>query len=499
MALGRRNVAGTPVVDAIMNDLPKATRKVRGRGGTRAEITKTHPNRFSSIVLFTAIAVAPFPFGSTDPTVIAVWCIALGVALAMASTRGLRKLQIIALAASAALVIAYMIILHEQIAIHPWTGIGANPIWIDAAALLGADIEPSISIVRVEPLFALGAPLAALLAFLTSCVVCSDPIRSRQLLRIIAWSGGSYAVLGIVLFILDPTKVLWRHKLAYVESLTGPFVNRNTAAVYFGSCACVSMLLLLQELRSFSAGGKRRLTTIFVTTERAVQWRAARAASLVVILVVAMLMTASRAGVVISLFGLVIAFTTFWWRDLSRRRVLLVSAIAGCVFVIVVVQVFGGSVGARFNEFGVTDAVRLDYYRSTLQMIADRPWLGSGFGSFIWAFPSYRDGASVWGIVNRAHNTLLEIAAEAGIPFAAVIAIAWGCTIGALVHGIRVRRRGLITPVAAISVAMIAILHSQLDFSLQIPGYAIMVFSLIGAGIAQSSSWQWQEHQQKLG
>jgi hypothetical protein len=30
--------------------------------------------------------------------------------------------------------------------------------------------------------------------------------------------------------------------------------------------------------------------------------------------------------------------------------------------------------------------------------------------------------------------------------------------------------------------------HSVIDFSLQIPGYAIVVFSLVGAGLAQSFS-----------
>ena len=41
-------------------------------------------------------------------------------------------------------------------------------------------------------------------------------------------------------------------------------------------------------------------------------------------------------------------------------------------------------------------------------------------------------------------------------------------------------------PVAALAVAILAVLHSLIDFSLQIPGYAIVALSLIGAGLAQS-------------
>jgi hypothetical protein len=35
-------------------------------------------------------------------------------------------------------------------------------------------------------------------------------------------------------------------------------------------------------------------------------------------------------------------------------------------------------------------------------------------------------------------------------------------------------------------VCMIALLHSSIDFSLQIAGYSIVVFALLGLGVAQS-------------
>ena len=53
-------------------------------------------------------------------------------------------------------------------------------------------------------------------------------------------------------------------------------------------------------------------------------------------------------------------------------------------------------------------------------------------------------------------------------------------------HGVRSRRRDLIVPVSALSVALLAVLHSLVDFSLQIPGYSIPALALVGAGLAQS-------------
>jgi hypothetical protein len=53
-------------------------------------------------------------------------------------------------------------------------------------------------------------------------------------------------------------------------------------------------------------------------------------------------------------------------------------------------------------------------------------------------------------------------------------------------RGALIRRSGLSCPVAALAVAVLAVLHSMVDFSLQIPGYAIVALALVGAGLAQS-------------
>jgi hypothetical protein len=147
----------------------------------------------------------------------------------------------------------------------------------------------------------------------------------------------------------------------------------------------------------------------------------------------------------------------------------------------------GGSVNARFDAQGIGDASRMAVWRATLRMIADHPWFGTGQGTFAWSFPSYRPGdISMWGIWDRAHDTLLELAADMGAPLAVLVTVGWLVIFAALIHGIRVRRRDLLIPVSAAVVATIAALHSLVDFSLQIPGYSIPTMALVGAGLAQS-------------
>jgi O-antigen ligase len=159
---------------------------------------------------------------------------------------------------------------------------------------------------------------------------------------------------------------------------------------------------------------------------------------------------------------------------------------AGIAIVLVLLQSLGGSIGARFDQSGLSDPGRLETYRSLINMITDHPWLGTGLGTFVWAFPPYRESASIWGTWTRAHDTPLEIASDMGLPFLVVVTAAWIALVLKLVQGIRVRRRDVFVPIAALTVALVSLLHSVLDFSLQIPGHAIVVFALIGAGLVQS-------------
>jgi len=120
-------------------------------------------------------------------------------------------------------------------------------------------------------------------------------------------------------------------------------------------------------------------------------------------------------------------------------------------------------------------------------MIADHPWLGTGQGTFAYAFPAYRSpNVSMWGVWDIAHNTLLEIAADMGVPIATLVVVAWIVIFAVLIRGALVRRRDLVVPIAALAVSIQAVLHSLIDFTLQIPGYSIVAMALIGTGLARS-------------
>ncbi|MCK1434935.1 O-antigen ligase family protein [Bradyrhizobium sp. 15] len=437
-------------------------------------------------ILFFVAASAPFPFGSTNDLSIAFWCLCLGIAVIFAPTRDLRRPHLWLLAGIGVIVAAYAFVLHEQLSDHPWAA-PFQPIWKQASDLLGVPIAPSASIIKNEAFFALGAPLANILAIVLGITVGADRERARKLLWVIAISGAAYALYGVLSFLIEPTMILWRDKTAYLGSVTGTFINRNTAATYFGSCAVIWMLLILEDVR-------HRLP------ERHIEWRrlsldlraipprkVLSPLAALLICLTAMFMTTSRAGVGLSLLAMIVSTTVFLRKDLPPRTGIWISLGSGVAVALGLLQLLGGQVSSRFDSQGLVDDGRVEAWKSTLRIIADNPWFGTGMGTFQWAFPPYRSpNISISGVWDRAHSTPLELASEVGIPLTLLVAASWGGMLAILSNGVFRRRRDLVIPLAAAATAMLSLLHSCLDFTLQIPGYTIPFFALFGVGLAQS-------------
>ncbi|WP_080664088.1 O-antigen ligase family protein [Bradyrhizobium elkanii] len=443
-------------------------------------------NLLSTCILIFVVAGAPFPFGSTNDLSIAFWCLCLGLALALASTRALRSEHARIIAGIGVIIAGYAFVLHEQLSDQPWLA-PFHPIWKQASDLLGTPIAPSASIVKNEAFFALGAPLANVLALLLGLIIGAERERARLILWVIAASGATYALYGVLSFLIEPTMILWRDKTAYLGSVTGTFINRNTAAAYFGSCAVIWMLLILEKIRRRMP--ERRLIWARLSRDLAdIPPREIIPQALALLIcLMAMFMTTSRAGVGLSLLAIIVAFTVFLRKDLPARTGIWISLGSGIVVALGLLQLLGGRVSSRFDSQGLVDEGRVEAWKSTLRIIADNPWFGTGMGTFQWAFPPYRSpNISIRGVWDAAHSTPLELASEVGIPLALLVATGWIVMFVVLAKGVFGRRRDVIIPLAAAATACLSLLHSMLDFTLQVPGYSIPFFALFGAGLAQS-------------
>jgi hypothetical protein len=454
------------------------------RGDTRRK--RSLSGRISAGVLYVALTVPPFFFGSREPIFVAWWCAILGGGLLFAPTRRLLPGHLVVLAVLAFVALCFGFVLHEQLSDHPWIA-NFNPIWAKASEALGRQLTPSASVVRGEPFFALGPSLANILALVLGLLVGVNEDRSQRAIRIMAWAGVGYAIYGILALEFTPGEILWREKTVYFNSLTSTFINRNTAAAYFGSCATVWLVLLMAAIRGSLPRGpiewKKVPGRLVTKTRKRVLVRFV----MLFVCLSAMFMTDSRGGTLVSLMVLVVSFLIYFRRDLPRGKGIVVALAGAIVTALLMLQILGGNIGDRIDIEGLSDSGRLAAYRSTLRIIADYPWFGTGLGTFAAAFPHYRSNAiSMGGVWDIAHDTPLELASEMGIPLTLIVAGAWIAALVVLSLAVRGRRRDMVAPLSALAVSLIALVHSLIDFSLQITGYSIVVFALLGVGLSQA-------------
>lgn len=431
-------------------------------------------DRFALGLLLLVVVLAPLPFGLTAPFPIAACCTVLALALLCAdssrlSPSHLRRLLPALLAFGLYAGVAMM---QMSPRVAAWTG--AAPIWGDLAAIL----PPSpglISWTRVGPWYALGLPLVLILALLTSATLSVDRTSALRLLQAVAVSGSLYALYGILAHLIEPGMLLWRPKTAYLDAVTGTFVNRNTAATYWGSCAVVCLTLALAELEVRGSNPQVRNLAVWLSG--------------LAICLIATAMTGSRAGglLTITALGLSGGLWLLAHRQVARERWWAAAMGAGAL--LIVGQMIGGLIGQRVREHGLFDERRAEAYADTWRMIVDHPWLGVGLGNFGSVFPRYRSAelgnAGIW---DKAHSTPLEMAVELGLPVTIFIALCCSGIFYVLLTACFRRRRDRGFAIAGIGVGALGLMHSAVDFSLQIAGYAVVFAVIVGCGLGQSVS-----------
>ncbi|WP_342733665.1 O-antigen ligase family protein [Bradyrhizobium sp. B117] len=434
-----------------------------------------------AIILCSLVVLAPLPFGSTVPQIVAVEVLLLSLVLTLASLTEFSARDAKFVGAFALVGLCWLLVVAAQLVPNGGAYFHLNtPVWSHAGHLLGVQLPTHISIVRDQPWIAAGSQIACAASLLAGYLVGRNRFWARVLLLGFASSGLLYAIFGIAMTVWAPNNVLWMEKAAYRGVLTATFVNANTAAIYFGLCSVLWLLLAAKDLDQYVS-----LRAALVQPPR----RAIVCLISFLITLSAAFMTGSRAGSVLTILGLVGAATTYSWRRFGSRsamatKILLMATAAGATFLWL-----GGRVSDRFDAVGFMDEARLSTYVSTMNIIRDYPWLGTGLGTFVWAFPAYRNGStSVVGVWDRAHNTMLEIASEMGLPFSLVVILAWLTILFHLSRGMVTRKRDKIFPVFGFWASLLAVLHSQVDFPLQIPGFSIVILTLTGAGLAQSTS-----------
>jgi O-antigen ligase len=374
-----------------------------------------------------------------------------------------------------------------------WTVVQALP-WRAISAVAGIPLEvgqPAASETpshpNLQPLHSIGYVLIPFAAFMSALIYIRDDARYTTFLHILLGAAFAVTTFCITEYLLSPQTLLLQPKIHYLASFTGTFVNPNTAASYFGTMLLLSLSLCLRQLdyvrrhrhmvRAARSDPRLRNFLIYCV------WT--------VVFAVALLLTRSRAGVLSSIVAVVgytwaYAFATMRARGRSARSI-AVSTVSAAAAVILLFAPLAQRVMLRIENEGLWDTGRLCTYRSTWQAIQDHFWLGTGLGTFQDVFPAYRSPqCGMNGYWEMAHSVFLEAWLSLGVAFPVVLAIIYYQLIKTYAYGYRQRQRFRFVPLASLGILALLTLHSLVDFSLQIPGMAVVAALILGASATVS-------------
>ncbi|PKU24453.1 O-antigen ligase family protein [Telmatospirillum siberiense] len=443
--------------------------------------------RMIFIGISAVIVLAPLPLGSGRPL---AWDIlGLCVATLLMGSLGYwpRKLGIFSRdltppALAFGLVICVVIVQISTMVPTVWD----NPLWDQASETLGKHVAGTIAVDRQAALSGLLRLLTYAGVFFLTFLFGRDRDRASTSIKVVAFSGGAYAAYGLLAYWSGNETVLWLSKWAYMEDLTGTFVNRNSFATFLGLCLLAALSHLVKSFSRLRLyGTSRDKAHLIIEYLGGQSWLILSLFSLATALV----LTHSRGGFLSSLVAALTFFVMLSQApSLGRFRNMGLVALP-VVLVVLAFLISGGTTLGRLMETTLGNEERLTVYQLTWQVIQDYPVLGIGLGSFTSFFPLYRTEA-VTSFFDLTHNDYLQNILELGVPAAASLFFAILWLVGLCVRGMRTRQRDGVYPCLGIAASILVALHASVDFSLQIPAVTTTYMALLGVAVAQSRSSQ---------
>ncbi len=433
----------------------------------------------------TVVLAAVIPFGLVDATpfaAVAICMFTLGLAALLLFGEPRRARWVFVWALLLFIVTSVWIVIQT---VHiPWPSL-VNPIWKDAGALAGASRD-TISVAPADTLASLLYIALPVMTFLTGLIIADTDRRARRILMVLAVGAGLISLFGLGQFLLFPKMLLTENKRYYLDSLTAVFVNRNTAATFLGLGFLLAATFASENGRAYFGfssappGNFNEGLGFWLYT------------GLGLSCLTALMLTQSRAGLVVAGLGSVfyLPYLASQWKGRRSRKLLQAGGLAprkwlltggAIVLVLGFIAIFGGRAILRADQRG-TDDGRFCIWSDTVHALSQNWLQGTGFGTFRTVYSVYRTpDCGIGGIVDRAHNSYLEGFLTLGITFPIVTVLIFFVLMRAFWTGYRARHRLRHYAILGCSATILTAAHATVDFSIQIPGFAIFLMAFLSA------------------
>ena len=309
--------------------------------------------------------------------------------------------------------------------------------------------------------------------------------RSRvlALARVLVYAAVVHAIYAVLMHLEEAQHELFGTMFYHRDSASGTYPNRNHFAGYLEMMLAVGIGLLIAGLSDRSSDSWKKFFSHLI------EWVLSPKMILrlsLCILVIALTTTHSRMGNTAFFSALLIAgmIGIALSRHATRNTVvLLVSLVAIDLFI--VGSWFGvEKLAKRLEETTMTDVqVREEPAAYTIALIKDYPVFGAGPGTFYVTFPRYRP-ETIANFYDYAHNDYAQIAAESGLLGLGLLGSLVVLTLGVALRAQWDRRDPLMRGMsfACIMGVTAILIHSWVDFNLQIPANAVFFMVLLGLG-----------------
>lgn len=252
------------------------------------------------------------------------------------------------------------------------------------------------------------------------------------------------------------------------------FFNPNFFAGYLAMTIPLTWGVLLYVARNREAHPYSKSWLILLTVSAWLQ-------------MIALMLTSSRAGFGATAAALLAWFFAMLIQRLLNRTIIFLLIASGLILLSGAFWVARPAVERLTPQAAQQEVYsagfRMETWKGTLNMIRQNPLTGTGLGSYEWTYPRYAHT----DYTRLAHNSFLELAAEAGIP--AVLFLFW-MGIGWLTRTLQKERHenpqhdwrpvqwGIVAGVLA------SVIHNLWDSDLADYGILLTLFALLGLGIA---------------
>ncbi len=261
----------------------------------------------------------------------------------------------------------------------------------------------------------------------------------------------------------------------------GTFLNRNHLAGF------LEMVLPFAVMACYALVQKAKLT-VLVRVSCGVA-----SASLVFLLLAANLNTYSRMGAIASavavFFPLSFALKPYL-SSTPKRKVIGSALVIGAAVVIITLSPI--RLRNRIDHASTLDkqstALRLAFWKDCRPFLADHLAFGSGLGTFESVYPRYQTGGLTYR-VEYAHNDYLQLLVEIGLPAFLTSLFVLGMALRVLWRaGLARGEANHSICLACLGAVLAILLHSLVDFNLQIPANAMTFAWVLGIGCGAGTS-----------